>query len=200
MAYGVEYPDSAIYQSMNLKVDLGTPVLEMARSSAKVQSYELALNVDLLHRYFPTLELGYAHAFDRQAAGGTFTGMGGFARIGLDIAPMKKGNDNNLLLVGLRVGTALQDYSMHGVTVADPYWQTMDKQDYNHLFRCDAWGEVVAGVQVQIHKGLHMGWFVRMKILMTRGKNGALTAYYIPGYGYKEDTNFGFNYYIGYKF
>lgn len=200
-AYSIEYADTAIYQGMNFKFDLGTPVFEMARSSANIQSYELALNVDLKHRYFPTIEMGYAHALNRTvASGATFNGMGGYARLGLDIAPLKKGNADNMLLVGLRVGTALQDYSMLNVPVADPYWQTVGLQDYMHRFRCDVWGEIVAGVQVQVYKSFHMGWFVRMKILMTRGKQGEPVAYYIPGYGYTEDTNFGFNYYIGWKF
>ncbi len=49
---------NAIYQGAQLKLDLGSPILEMARSSAKVQTYEMALNINLLQRFFPTFEAG----------------------------------------------------------------------------------------------------------------------------------------------
>lgn len=195
----VEYPDTAVWQGMTLKVDIGTPVLEMALSSAKIQSYEIALNTDLRHRFFPTLELGYGQA-DVSASGGTFSGKGGYGRIGIDLSALKKGRKENLLLVGLRIGTALQQAEMSDVRVSDPYWQQTSVQSYPATLRCDAWGEAVAGLQVQVYKHFHMGWYVRLKLLMTRGKDGDITAYYIPGYGYRQDTNFGFNYYLGWSF
>ncbi|MCM1035342.1 MAG: DUF6048 family protein [Paludibacter sp.] len=191
-----ERNDSTIWQGINLKVDIGTPILETALSSAKVQSYEIALNADLKHRFFPTLELGYAQA-DVSAAGGIFSGKGGYGRIGIDLSALKKGRKENMLLVGLRVGTALQQAGMNEIKVSDPYWQLYPATSYPASLRCDAWGEVVAGVQVQVYKRFHMGWFVRLKLLMTRGKEGDITAHYIPGFGYRQDTNFGFNYYLG---
>lgn len=194
----VERPDSAIWQGMNLKIDIGTPVLEAALSSGKVQSYEIALNTDLKHRFFPTLELGYAQA-DVSAAGGTFSGKGGYGRIGVDLSALKKGRKENMLLVGLRIGTGLQHAGMNDVRIAQDYWQGTSSVSYPARLKCDAWGEVVAGVQVKVYKSFHMGWFVRLKLLMTRGKDGDITAYYIPGYGYRQDTNFGFNYYLGWK-
>ena len=57
-----EYADTAVYQGMSLKLDLATPILELARSKGKIQDYELAINVRLAQRFYPTLELGYAKA------------------------------------------------------------------------------------------------------------------------------------------
>ncbi len=191
--------NDSIYKGTQLKLDLGTPILEIARSKAKVQSYEIAANVNLLHRFFPTLELGYAQA-DCTPEGGTFNGKGGFARVGLDLATLKKNRTSpHKLLVGVRVGTAVQDYTLSDITVHDSYWQTPAPINY-HGVRCDAWGEVTAGIQVQVYKAFYMGWAVRLKVLFTRGKAGAYTAYYIPGYGYKDDMNFGFNYYVAWNF
>lgn len=199
-----EYADTATYQGMNVKLDIGNTILELARSKAAIQSYEVMMNVDLQHKYFPTLELGYAGTKPLSAANGTYAGQGGFARVGLDLYALKKRkNPDNMLLVGVRVGTALQGFSMTGLTVSDPYWQSVNVTDMNKIFRCDAWGEIVASVHVKVYKAFYMGWAVRMKFLMTRNnykKSGTPTAYYIPGFGYKQDSNFGFNYYLGFKF
>ncbi len=188
-----------IYQGLQVKLDLGTPILEIARSSAKVQSYELAVNVNLKQRYFPTLELGYAQA-DRTLTSGTFVGKGGFARVGLDLSSLKKRpNSPNKLLVGVRVGTAVQDYNMTDLTLNDSYWQSPSAMNF-HDVRCDVWGEISIGIQVQIYKAFYMGWALRLKALFTRGEEGEPSAYYIPGYGYKGDMNFGFNYYVAWQF
>ncbi len=188
-----------IYKGLQFKIDIGSPILEIARSSAKVQSYEMAININLLQRFFPTLELGYAQA-DRTLTAGTFSGKGGFARVGLDLSSLKKHRESpNKLLVGVRLGTAVQDYTMTGLTLNDTYWHTRPTTDY-HDMRCDVWGEVVAGIQVQIYKDFYMGLAGRLKALFTRGKEGEITPYYIPGYGYKDDMNFGFSYYLGWQF
>ncbi|MBR1809955.1 MAG: hypothetical protein IJ776_11320 [Paludibacteraceae bacterium] len=194
-----EYADSAVYQGINLKIDLATPVLEIARSKATVMSYEAALNVRLVNRFYPTLEWGYGQG-DCTAAGGNFHGMGGFGRIGLDLAALKKSRKDNMLLVGIRLGTAVQGYELTDVRVWDTYWQKYTTRGYDHMVRADVWGEVVAGVQVKVYKSFHMGWYVRLKLLFTRKENGTVNAWYIPGFGYRQDTNFGINYYLGWKF
>lgn len=193
----------SIYQGMSIKLDLLNSILEPARSKGAIQNYEIAMNWRLIHRLFPTLELGYAQA-RTEAEGGQHKGQGGFARIGLDLSPLKKHPEyEDLLMVGLRVGTALQTYDLTGVQMHPGYWENTVPATYDFMnqFRCDAWGEVLAGCQVQVYKGLQMGWFIRMKILMTRKAkaNGPLP-YYIPGFGYRDDTNWGLNYYIGYRF
>ena len=194
-----EYGDSAIYQGLSLKLDIATPIIEVARSAGKIQSYEVAMNVRLAKRWYPTLELGYALA-DCSADGGHHHGHGGFGRIGLDISALKKGVSENCLMVGLRVGTSCQSYQLTNVLRQGTYWGTA-RVDYPQQTRWDAWGEVVAGCQVQVYKGFQMGWYVRMKILFTRtDKNGGALPYYMPGYGFRSDVNCGINYYLAYKF
>ncbi len=195
----VSKPQKEIYKGLQLKLDIGSPILEIARSGAKVQTYEMGLNINLLQRYFPTIELGYAQA-NQTLTAGTFNGKGGFARVGLDLSALKKQKESpHKLLVGLRVGTAVQDYTMTDLTLHDTYWQTTPTTTIHDL-RCDVWGEIVAGIQVQVYKDFYMGLAARLKVLFTRGKEGQPTAFYIPGYGYKDDMNFGFNYYLGWNF
>lgn len=195
------YNDSAIYQGMSLKFDVGSAILAPALSKGKAQNYEIGMNWRLKQRFYPTLELGYAQAV-RELEKGQYNGMGGFARVGLDINGLKKHPERlNALLVGIRIGTALQQYDLKNVEVAPSYWETAHTKDYLKEFRCDAWGEVVIGCQVQIWEGFQMGWYARLKLLMTRtAKDGASMPYYIPGFGYRDDINWGLSYYIGWMF
>lgn len=194
-----EYGDSTIYQGMSLKLDIANPILELARSKGKVQDYEAALNVRLANRFYPTLELGYAIA-ELSADGGHYNGQGGFARLGMDLSALKKGKTDNCLMVGLRVGGAYQGFQITDVPVYDAYWE-MPNTNYFNQHKFDCWGEVVAGCQVQIWKGFQMGWYVRLKFLFTRtDKQGDALPAYLPGFGYRQDTNWGINYFLGYKF
>lgn len=196
-----EYGDTAIYQGINLKLDILTPVLEVARSKGQLQSYEVALNCRLAQRYFPTLELGYA--FGKTGIDDRiYDGQGGFARVGLDLNGLKKNpNSQNALLVGLRFGGAYQKYDLMNVSMNDNYWQHCLTRNFMGQTRFDCWGEVVGGCQVQIAGGFTMGWYLRLKILMTRkAKEEGVLPYYVPGFGFRDDTNWGLSYYLGWKF
>ena len=122
-------------------------------------------------------------------------------RLGTDYSVLKKYKGENHLLVGFRIGTSLQGYGYHDIQRSGSYWQP-ETMSYPNRFWADAWGEIVAGVQVHIYKGLNMGWYLRYKILMTRGKqlDGIVRPAYILGYGQRDDSCFGWNYYIGWSF
>lgn len=188
-----------LYQGVSVKLDIAMPIIEAARSAGKTQDYEMAINVRLKNRFYPTLELGYALA-ECGADGAQHKGQGGFARLGMDLAIVKKGETEDNFLIGLRFGGAYQNYDLTNVQVQTNYWQSnpIDFYDQN---RFDCWGEIVAGCQVYLWKGLHMGWYGRVKLLFTNNAaEGNVLPYYVPGLGFRNDFNWGFNYYIGYRF
>lgn len=188
-----------LYQGVSVKLDIAVPIIEAARSAGKTQDYEMAINVRLKNRFYPTLELGYALA-ECRADGAQHKGQGGFARLGMDLAIVKKGETEDNFLIGLRFGGAYQNYDLTNVQVQTNYWQSnpIDFYDQN---RFDCWGEIVAGCQVYLWKGLHMGWYGRVKLLFTNNAaEGNVLPYYVPGLGFRNDFNWGFNYYIGYRF
>ncbi len=175
------------------------PILELARSKGAVQDYEMAMNVRLAKRFYPTFELGYAIA-ETSADGGHYSGQGGFARVGMDLSALQKGVSGNCLMVGLRFAGAYQGFQITNVPVYGNYW-LLPNVDYLNQHKFDCWGEIVAGCQVQVWKGFQMGWYVRMKLLMTRtDKQGDALPAYIAGFGYRKDFQWGMNYFIGYKF
>lgn len=192
-----QYADSAVYQGLNFKVDLGNSIYQLVQSRGAVQQYEAALNVNLLKRFYPVMEFGFMSA-QSSAAGGSYKGQGGFTRIGLDINPLKKRrNSDYFLTVGIRAGMSLQGYEQRNIDLHDPYWGT-PLMNMSDKARFDSWGEVIAGVQVKVAGGFHMGWAIRIHFLFT-GSMGQYQPYYIPGYGCKDGNIFAFNYYLGWR-
>jgi len=178
--------NDSIYNATQIKLDIASPVVIAGTHQWQMQHYEIAANVQLARRFFPTLELGYSGGKTHRGDSIQYNAHGGFFRVGCDINPLKKKKDSpHALLVGLRLGTAVQT---KGYT--------------------DCWGEIVAGCQVEIAKvqktAFYMGWMGRFKFLFTRDKEG-LTAdqmmpIYIPGYGNRDNIGWGLNYYLGWRF
>ena len=170
------YSDTAVYQGTFLKLDAFTPVYEVARTKGALQNYEVAVNVRLINKLYPTIEGGYAFGkFSQDSI--TQSVNGGFLRAGLDINPLKKSiRSPHALLVGLRVGTSLQQ-------------------------QCDAWGEINAGCQVKIVSGFYMGWTFRLKLLFTnRDATASVAPVYIPGYGQRNHLSWGLAYCLAWRF
>jgi len=195
------YNDSAIFQGINLKLDLFNSIYYLAKTKAQMQTYEIALNVRLKQRFYPTIELGYMQG-QMDVSATSYIGKGGWTGIGLDFNGLRKNlNQLDAFLVGIRVGTAVQQYDLLNVPIEDRYWQTNPSTNFTNQFRADCWGEVVAGCHVHIYSGLMMGWYLRLKVLFTRKEDGVSPyPYFIPGFGYRDMTQWGLNYYIGWKF
>lgn len=171
-------PKKQIYYGTQVKFDILSPVLVSGLNHWQMQHYEMAVNVRLAKRFYPTLELGYAGGKTHNDSV-QYSGHGGFLRVGCDLNPLKKHPESpHALLVGLRVGTAVQDKG-----------------------HTDCWGEIVAGCQVEIAKvnktAFYMGWMGRFKFLFTRDKQNPI---YIPGYGERGNTSWGADYYLGWRF
>lgn len=191
-------PKDTIYQGTCIRVDILNPAFELMRSDWHSYAIEAALSVRLKDRFFPTLEFGHAGRFLQENADRTknlpdslYHGSGQFARVGLDINPLKKHPESrSVLLVGVRLGTGWQHIA--GNVAAT---------ELRNKWIADVWGEVLAGVQVDVYKGFNMGWAVRMKFLFTKNSHGDTdTPYYIPGFGFRNEMNWGFDYFLGYTF
>ena len=189
-ARAIELPQVPIYQGTIVKLDIASPAIVPATSKGQLQHYEMAVNVRLLYRFYPTFELGYAGGSTNWGDSISYTGHGGFFRVGCDINPLKKHPESpHALLIGVRLGTAVQQ-SGH------------ELPDVSHKIgiSADCWGEIVAGCQVEIAEvgktALYMGWMGRFKCLFTR-KGQTL---YIPGYGFRDTIGWGVSYHLGWRF
>lgn len=174
-----------IYQGTIVKLDILSPVLMAGLNQWRLQHYEVAVNVRLANRFYPTFELGYSGGQTQQGDSIFYNSHGGFFRAGADINPLKRNPGSpHALLVGIRIGTGFQ------------------------ARKVDCWGEIVAGCQVEIAKvkntAFYMGWMGRFKILFTREPAGLAAAemgpIYIPGFGHRSDLGWGASYHLGWKF
>ena len=169
-----------IYGGMTLKFDIGEAALTAGLSRGKLQQYEVAMNWQLKHRFYPTLELGYAGGSTNKGDSIAYHAHGGYFRAGCDVNPLKKHPESpHAMLIGIRIGTGFQPK------------------------KTDCWGEIVAGCQVNIVKGLYMGLMGRLKILFTREAEGLpaeqMAPIYIPGFGNRDNIGWGLSYHIGWK-
>lgn len=168
-------PRDSIYMGTQVKLDIASPILTPALNSWSIQHYEMAVNVRLARRWYPTVELGYATP-------------GGFMRIGCDLNPLHRHPEApHALLVGVRLATAVQE---KGYTDC---WGEI-------VAGCQV--EICKGDRLKV-KGerkepmaFYMGWMGRFKILFTRD----LTPTYIPGFGKRDNIGWGVNYYLGWRF
>ena len=178
-----EKPKKQIYYGTQVKFDILSPILTPALHNWQMQHYEVAVNVRLAKRWYPTFELGYTGGKTHNDSV-NYIGHGGFFRVGCDLNPLKKHPESpHALLVGLRLGTGMQQFD-------------------TNRFHADCWGEIVAGCQVEIAKvnntAFYMGWMGRFKVLFTR--KGDNTPIYIPGFGSRDNIGWGVNYYLGWRF
>ena len=174
-----------IYQGTTVKLDILSPLLVSGLNGWRIQHYEVAVNVRLANRFYPTFELGYAGGQTQQGDSIYYNAHGGFFRAGADINPLKRTPGSpHALLIGLRLGAAFQPR------------------------KADCWGEIVAGCQVEICKvkntAFYMGWMGRFKILFTREAENLTAAemgpIYIPGFGHRSNLGWGASYHLGWKF
>lgn len=174
-----------IYQGTIVKLDILSPLLMSGLNGWKIQHYEVAVNVRLANRFYPTFEVGYSGGQTQQGDSIYYNSHGGFFRAGADINPLKRNPGSpHALLVGLRIGTCFQPRKV------------------------DCWGEIVAGCQVEIaqvkNTAFYMGWQGRFKILFTREPAGLTAAQmgpiYIPGFEHRSNLGWGASYHLGWKF
>ena len=179
----INVPEVPLYQGMTVKLDVGSLALALATSQGKIQNYEVAMNWRLKYRFYPTFEAGYAFGSKTKDEKGdtiAYAGKGGFFRVGCDINPLKKHPESpHALLIGVRFGTAVQDYSQ-SVSGSDSLITsgklTLESDTKYGAKKggvlADCWGEIVAGCQVEVAKvgntAFYMGWQGRFKFLFTR--------------------------------
>jgi hypothetical protein len=193
-----------LFNGIIVEGDVGS-IVGSALSKGVTHSYEGDVKIDLKHKFYPTFEFGYAGADKLTVDNVGFKTNGVFWRGGIDINMLKQKKAanaiNSMLLLGVRLGVSNFNYSITNVIITDDYWggaaQTLN---YNNLSTTKVWLELTAGIRVEVLKNIYMGWTIRNKNLLTSTADGAVTPWYIPGFGTNKSTNLGLNYTIGYKF
>ena len=169
-----------------------------------IYSSEAGIQLDLKHKFFPTLEVGFAGANKTSNDNINFKTNGLFERFGVDFNLRKKKPDskptNNLFTAGLRLGMSNFNYDVTNVTITDNYWGETTSINYPTQKTSKIWYEFVLGVQVEVIKNLYLGWNIRIRNMISKDIPGEVAPWYIPGFGKNTGSNYGFNYTLGYHF
>jgi len=173
-------------------------------SKGETYSTEGSVQIDLKHKYYPVVELGFGGANKLSADNIGFKANGLFGRIGVDINLLKQKKDakpsNNLFLAGARIGITNFSYDITNVSITDNYWGGTEILNYPNQYATKVWFEIVAGVRVEVFKNIFMGWTVRNKNLLNQDTEGNISSWYIPGFGINGGSTWGFSYTLGYRF
>lgn len=198
---------SPLYYGFTIQGDVASVVTSLLPNS-QTYSFEGGVQVDLKHKYYPIVEVGFGGADKTTAENIGFKTDAPFGRIGIDFNLLKtKKNSkrtNNLFLAGVRIGMSNFKYDITNISISNDYWGAKSNKtemlEYLNTPSKKIWWEFVAGVRVEVVKNIYMGWTIRTKSLMSKDIEGEISPWYIPGFGINRTSNWGFNYSLGYHF
>lgn len=176
-------------------------------------SMEVAFDVNLKNRFFPTVELGYAKAHTEGDLGILYDTRAPYFRIGADYNALYKKKHGNMLLVGLRYAMTSYSYDIEAIGIQDPIyggdfgnpnlidniWGGSIPYNYSGMKGSMHWLEICLGLRAQIWKDLYMGWALRVKYRLTESTGKYGDPWYVPGFGKYGSNTIGVTYTITYK-
>ena len=205
-------PVYPLFNGVDLSVDLWGPGSYLLGSDNL--SMEVAADVNLKNRFFPTLEVGYGKSDTWSEDGIHYKTGAPYLRVGMDYNTFYKKKFQHKLLVGLRYAVSSFSYDVQSLSVDDPIYGgglgnpnitdgiwggNLPPFDHTGMKGTMHWIEVCAGIRAHVWKGLYMGWALRYKFRLsaTTGEYGDPS--YVPGYGTYGSNTLGVSYTITYK-
>lgn len=190
--------DAPTFGGLLLTADLSAPVMNLL--GTQYGSYEVALEANFLHRFFPVVEAGMGMAnYKPEDNNYTFkVPLSPYARVGVNYNFFYKNGSPSFISAGVRYGVAVFSYYWDNIALNDAYWDTTVDTSTPSQSAFAHWGEIVVNLRVQIVKNFYMGWSGRYRILLGCTTSPYGDPYYIPGFGVK-DSGFGFTYTVGYN-
>ena len=197
-----------VFYGFSAHLDVASPLVNYLIDKSML-SFEAAFDVDLMHKYFPTFELGFGSADKINENNIHYKVNAPFYRIGLNFNILRtknKDGEKKIFIgsypyIGFRYGFSLFKYDLEGVVINDDYWGVSRPMEVNPKYLYAGWAELVAGVKVNMVKGFTMGWNIRVGLLSHTSRASLKSQlWYIPGFGKNNTVNVMFNYTFGYTF
>lgn len=187
-----------IFQGMNVMVDAVGP--GWYALGGDFFSTEVALEVNLLNRFFPVLEVGYGRTdATNEDTELHYKTAAPYFRVGLNYNVQYKKKSPGYIYVGGRVGYTSFKYDVDGPPMTDPVWGGEIPFRFTGIESNALWAELMVGVRTQIYKNFHMGWSFRYKVRLNVKDSPNASPWYIPGFGASDNTSFGATYDLVYR-
>lgn len=204
----VEYP---LFNGVNVGVDLwglGSKVM-----GGDFVSSDLSVDIDLKHRFFPVVELGYGGTDTWSEKGIHYKSSAPYVRMGMDYNTLYHKAHGHQLRVGLRYAASSFKYDIHSLEVTDPiYGGSYDNPNlgddvwggtipYNHpgMKGSMQWLEFCVGLRAHVWRNLYMGWAMRFKFKLSASTDTYGDPWYVPGFGQYGSNTLGISYSLVYK-
>lgn len=163
-------------------------------------SSEVAVEVNLLNRFFPILEVGYGSTDAvNEDTELHYQTSAPYFRVGLNYNVQHKKKSPGYIFAGARVGYASFKYDVDGPPMTDPVWGGEVPFHFTDIQSHALWTELLVGVRAQVHKNFHMGWSFRYKVRLNVKDGPNASPWYIPGFGASDNTTFGATYDLVYR-
>ncbi|MBP1639807.1 MAG: hypothetical protein H6Q17_1390 [Bacteroidetes bacterium] len=189
-----------LLRAVTVQTDVAGPFISKLQGSG-ISYYEASVDVNLRNKWFPIWEIGHASINHVTDEGGQFNAKGMYNRIGINVNLLNitdpKQITPSILYVGVRMGFAPFNYDIHNLPLKDEYWGNSTITNLDNLKSTAKWGELVAGIRLNVLKNITIGWSGRLKIGLSTGKE-SYKPWYVPGYGITGSSVWGFTYNIGY--
>lgn len=185
------------YRQLRLGADIGRFVFNAMYPSRP--SWEVQADYTLGDKSYLALEAGWGHSkIDYPNL--SYSNNSAFIRMGIDRSLLEKlgEKDFDIAFIGFRYGNAVGNRNEATYRITSTFGKvasgTVPAQSY-----WVHWGEVNAGIRVEVIPHLFLGWNLRLKFLLNPGTFEELAPNYIAGYGSGDKaTAFDFNFYTSY--
>ncbi len=190
--------DSVLYHGTQLGISVVDPFKSFFSAT---WGSSLQLDVNLLNRFFPLIELGYAQAkLTTNQEQTRFDTKAFYYKVGINLPLATEGpNAENQFFVGARLGFSSFDYSISGGIFGDSYWNKGYMRDFPDEHASAAWGELLAGLRIQLLGPISLGWSGRMKTTLKVWNGAHSVPAYIPGYGQNQKPNYDLMLHLYYR-
>lgn len=204
----IEYP---LYNGVSVGLDLWG--IGSRLFGGDFLSSEVIASVDLKHRFFPTVEVGYGQTDAWNDNGIHYKSGAPYFRIGMDYNALYKKKHGQMLLVGLRYGFSSFSYDIESMSVSDPIyggsignpnliddiWGGSISYRHSGMTGSMQWLELGVGIRAHIWKPLYMGWGLRFRFRLSASTGQYGDPWYVPGFGTYKSNTLGVQYSIIYK-
>lgn len=182
-----------VFQGFNISVDAVGPVGTVLGSD--FFSAEVALEANLLRRFFPVVEVGYGQTdATNEESGLHYKTAAPYFRVGLNYNIQYKKRLPGYIYAGARVGFTSFEYDVDGPSMADPVWGGEVPFSFTDIKSNVCWGEILGGVKANVYKNLYMGWSLRYRFRFSITDNKNSSPWYIPGFGANAKSRLGVTY------
>lgn len=187
-----------VFQGVNVMTDLVGP--GWYAFGGDFLSTEVAVEVNLLNRFFPVLEVGYGRTdATNEDTELHYRTAAPYFCLGLNYNVQYKKKSPGYIFAGARVGYTSFKYDVDGPSMTDPVWGGEVPFHFTDIQSHALWAELLIGVRAQIHKNFHMGWSFRYKVRLNVKDSPNASPWYIPGFGASDNTTFGVTYDLVYR-